>query len=356
MSGLKSFSRCLMLALVALGACGTDARAQTGDGAIDGWIAPYNSYRGGNNLPPASIQPGNYAYFNACHSPSAPAGENNCPSDLTYTPLAGAGGYQAYGVGVFNQPEGHYWAPYCYYEWYYDPNLDREIWFFVCSYYYVGYLPDQTFGTAAARIRFSQLTVLTPAGFYEYLSTLAFKSVNTHWNLENLFCRPILSWVPAESKCDPAKQDAYVIPFTYPYEPPNPGVGYDDKIHVDNPNCSSPVRTDTFVDRQLGCFAGYDSNWWSDLPAPFADTSVTDAPNPYVTTIGTVQPWAIQEGYLYSWQRNFWAYGLNNLASTEAKHFGGVTMWFDTFPCNGTPQICSFSVDQTRIGPNAPMQ
>jgi hypothetical protein len=25
-----------MLALVALGACGTDARAQTGDGAIDG--------------------------------------------------------------------------------------------------------------------------------------------------------------------------------------------------------------------------------------------------------------------------------------------------------------------------------
>ena len=356
MSGLKSFFRCVVLALVASGACGTDARAQTGDGAVDGWLVPYNSYRGGNNLPPTGLQPGNYPYFNACNSPSAPADEMNCPSDLTYTPLAGAGGYQAYGVGVLNEPAGHYWAMYCYYDWYYDPFLDREIWNFVCDWYYVGYLPDLSWGTAGARIAFSQLTVLTAAGYYEYLSTLAFKSVNTHWNLPSLFCRPSLSVLNVEAPCDPAQQDAYVIPFTYPEEPPNPGAGYDDKIQLQNPGCSLPVRTGYPADRQWGCFSGYDSTWYTDLPAPFADSSITDAPNPYVVTMGTTQPWAIQEGYLYSWKRDFWAYGYNNLLWTPANHLSAATIWVDVIPYYCTPQLCSFSVDQVRIGPTALVQ
>lgn len=357
MSLLKSLSRCLVLALVAWGACDTDAHAQTGDATIDAWIAPYNHYRGGNNLPPASLQPGNYPYFNACNSASAPSWEANCPSDLTYTPLAGAGGYQAFGAGIYNIPEGDYWYVFCYWYWYYDPNLDTYVFQFLCDYYYLGYFPAQTAGIAGARIAFSQLPVYTAAGYYEPLSTLAFKSVNTHWNLPSLFCRPDFSVLNVEAPCDSAQHDAYVIPFTYPETPPNPGAGYDDKIQIENPACPSWwIRTHSSLDRDVGCFSGHDSSWWSDLPAPFPDTTIIDVANPYVITVGSAQPWAIQEGYLYSWKRDFWAYGYNNLLWTYAKHFGVATYWVDGVLCNGTPQICFFSVDQTRIGPDALMQ
>src|SRR3970040_2023368 len=92
----------VLLATIVCVSWSVDACAQwTGDPTLDNWLASYQQ-RGGNNQSPVNLQPSNYPIFNGCRSGNAPGWESNCPSDLTYTPLAGAGGYQAFGVAITN--------------------------------------------------------------------------------------------------------------------------------------------------------------------------------------------------------------------------------------------------------------
>jgi hypothetical protein len=151
--------------------------AQTGDPLLDSWIAPHTR-KGGNTSVPLFLNPAAYPDITGCNSGIGPSWETNCPSDLTFTPNANTGGYQAFGVGISSYPASEYWDYGCYMQWQYvwhnDSGWQEEL-VLVCDYQLVS-LPAYANGEAGGRLRWgaSQFYYGFPAGNWT-LSTLAFK-------------------------------------------------------------------------------------------------------------------------------------------------------------------------------------
>jgi hypothetical protein len=345
-----ALSRALLLHALSFGAIWSNAvLAQSGDSIVDSWIGAYPQ-RGGNNTAPTSLQIAQYpSGWDKCNGSGAPDWEDNCPSDLTYTPGSN-GGYQAYGAGHMQVPGGDQWTSYCYWVWYYDPNIDNYVWYIQCDWYYLGYYPDHSFGIAGGRIRWSQTYVNDPSGTFQ-LSTLALKRASVHYGYPELDCEPGFWGGPTTHVCAPWKSNVYVVPYG---GHSGAGVGYEDKVLLQNAACPWWYwpRTDSATDREYGCYSGYDSDWWSDLPGAYKDNTIGDEGSDYVLGVGVSQPGNIQEGYVYGWWRVYWAWGLDSISGVS-RHIGSLAYWVDAFTCDGvTWGLCMFQVDQTNIGPS----
>lgn len=331
----------LSLAFIIFGA---SVHAQTGDYVINNWIGAYPT-TGGNNYA-SSLQTN--AYPNGwwtCNSAGAPSGESNCPSDLTYTPGSNPanGGYQAFGIGHMTVPSQHTWQAICYWTWYYDANIDNYVWYQVCDYYYLGWVDAHSFGIAAARFRFSTQAVETAYG-WRLLSTLALKGAAS-LPASSYDCN---NWHSAlTAPCAPGTQDAFVIPYGG-----GSGAGYEDKVLVQNVGCTAwPWRNDDTSDANAGCYQASNTDWYTDIPSAYRDTTKYDDAPIFVPAMGTAQPTALNEGVVYSWWRSYWAWGTHHVYG-PLMHNATATYHLAYHPvCDGvTPALCQFNTDQTVIG------
>lgn len=369
---MGSVNRLLMTTLL-LASClvAPVSRAQTGDLVVDLQINGH-TWRAGNNLPATSLVPSAYGSNpTACNSSGAPAWEDNCPSDLTYTPAAGTGGYQAFGVGISQVPGGTFYEyiPVLRQEWDYECNC--LIWVF--DYEYTEYtVAAHAFGRAFARIRFGDYLVNTIVGEH-YLSTLALKSASTHpAGLSSIECSPSRIYgFGFDSPCNPIKQNAYIVPrggLPTGIGTPSRGVGiaevgYEDKLIIPNPGCPSNYeRTGHYADAYQGCFTFDQYNWYSNIPAAYQDTTKFDKGSPYVAGVGTATPAALiaigagsNGAITYWWEINFIAFGTHSAAGQTVRHTANITTYGTGYPCipNSGP-LCQFNVDQTNIAPVSP--
>lgn len=320
------------------------ALAQTGDPIVDYYVTSYYQYRAGHTGAPENLNPSNYGNgvgydLLDCVYATSPSWETNCPSDLTYTPNANTGGYQAFGVGIKNWPAQAYWETECYWEdtWVWNPESHE--WEFdyvyVCDQHYVQ-TQAEAGGVAVGRVRWgaykSQFGI---GGPYHKVSTLAFKGSSFPP------CNPTLSPSGVEAPC--AGTGTYVA-----------GAGYEDKILIPD-NCPLPSRTGTYIDANSGCFYSYNGLWWSDLPSPYLDTTANDGPSYYIAAIGTPNASSIQEGWTYTWRVGFFHWG-NESVHGEVRHQGSLTikktispfcvLFSGTF---GENSACHFNVDQTLL-------
>ncbi len=313
---------------------------------MDYYVTSYYSDRAGNTASASNLQPSNYGNGSGydlidCAYATAPSWETNCPSDLTYTPNAHTGGYQAFGVGIKNYPQQDYWDYDCYYVdvWVWDEESHQWVleWQYVCEYTHVQ-VPAQVAGIAVARIKWGNYQSQFGLGGPSHtISTLAFKGSSF------LPCTPTLSPSGVEAPC--AGTGTYVA-----------GAGYEDKLLIPD-NCALPARTGTYVDAaaSFGCFYSYDGLWWSDLPSPYLDTTVSDGPSYYIAAIGTPTAANISEGVTYSWRVAFYQWG-NEAVHGEVRHQGGLTKKMPSSPfCSafsgtfGENAACHFNVDQTLL-------
>jgi len=313
------------------------ALGQTGDPVVDQWITSYYAHRAGNNLAPTSLTPSNYPNVLAC-STSTPVWENNCPSDLTYTPNANTGGYQAFGVGINSWPSQSYWDYDCTLEdvWVWDPELQQWVleWQVLC-YYQLVQVSAQAGGQAVSRVRWGSQQHAVQ-GSMRTISTLAF-------NGEDLAgCHP--SWNGSDAPC--TATGTFVE-----------GGGYEDKIVIPE-FCPLSRRTGTFMDANSGCFYSYNGLWVSNLPSPYLDTTAGDGPSNYVAAIGVASGVSIVENFTYTSRITFFQWGQETVNGNQIRHNGSVTVRLPfTSPCLlyapvfGLDAACFFNVDQTQIAP-----
>ncbi len=328
------------LSVVTIIAIREPAVAQSGDATIDSAIATYARRAGSSGVP--NFKPADYSNgVTACSGASpVPTWEQNCPSDLLYTPNGNTGGYQAFGVGINNVPGGAYWTQYCGY-------IPVEIgpgeyyWAWMCWWVPIT-LDDQTIGLAMARVTFGTQGVETPWGVRP-MSTLAFKANNLYQpDSSSVTCQP--DYIGDSAPCHP--------PNTYAVQ----NVGYEDKISIDDYGCTVPFtgRTGDSQDADRGCFVA--SSWDSDIPSAYLDTTKFDGAQLYIPSVGSSDPKGIAEGVTYYWDIQFYEMGLESSAPAEIVHSASVTTYLVVpgLGCANTPESianCYFQVDQTRISP-----
>jgi hypothetical protein len=146
-----------------------------------------------------------------------------------------------------------------------------------------------------------------------------------------------------DAPCDPSQSNVYTVP--------NPG--YEDKVVITDYGCNPPGgnRTNTQWEAQYGCWV-YDNYFYSDLPAAYQDTVILDDTINFTPASGSADPGSIQEGDSYFWYYEFFQFGLEQHSSLHhLKHNVGVTTKVPFIP--NCPQWCFFSVEQTKIAPDA---
>ena len=355
----NAFSSVLLCLLLAFSAVAT---AQSGDPTVDNWLAPFE-YKNGNNSIPTAIAPPNYPILNSCNSSSSPPDEANCPSDLLYTPNANTGGSQAFGMGANLWEGGQYYYTSCWLVPYYDSEGWLR-WTYYCQTQLVN-VTAHTYGIAAAAIKFGQQTIATPWGTTP-MSTLAFSShVYDGYNPQpQLRCTPNLIYVGTgwgSAPCNSSVENVYIVP----------NVGYEDKIVLSpDAGCNPPfwsvqpnLRSGEASDADYGCFVRDGSNWWTNLPSPYPDTTRLDGAATYVPGVGSASPEAIMEGQTYHWGLNFFQWGLEPGDHT-IRHSSAVTTFIDNVTGGSiigldcTPSRlydCYFNVDQTSISSTSPL-
>ena len=310
----------------------------SGDSTIDNWLNGAQ-YKGGSSAAPTTLNPSNYTTgLDKCNSTQAISSENNCTSDLFYTPNANTGGYQAFGVGFTNYASGTYYYPVCYIYWAwngqdYVPTL-------YCNWYQYT-INAHTYGAATARVKFGSNTTSTLWGT-KPISTLAFKANNVYTPYySSVVCQP--NYTGSQAKCTSSSNAISV-----------PNVGYEDKILVADHNCSLTQRTGSSSDANYNCFVRDGSQWWTDLPSPYPDTTYLDPGAWYVPSIGSAAPEQITEGYTYFWYLNFYQWAWESAASHTIYHGSSITTEITYAPnCSGSQLWnCFFQVDQTYIAPS----
>lgn len=319
--------------------------AQTGDPVVDYYVpVTYYPYRAGSTTSPSNLQPSNYGTLGfqliGCAYASAPSWEDKCPSDLTFTPNAHTGGYQAYGVGVKNWPAETRTITDCGWEdtWVWDEKSHEWVieWIYVChGETYT--IPAEAGGYAVGRIKWgtTQFPWSIAGPPYHTLSTLAFKGSSFPP------CNAVLAPDGETAPC--TGTGTYVA-----------GAGYEDKLLIPD-NCSLTQRTGTSADQNAGCFLG--GSWVSDLPSPYLDTTATDAPAYFVASVGTPNAASLQAGVTYTWRMGFRQRG-NESVHGQVRHQGSITKKFmnaafctlfsGTFGVNPS---CYFNVDQVLLAP-----
>jgi hypothetical protein len=179
-------------------------------------------------------------------------------------------------------------------------------------------------------------------GYYDS-STLAFTGY------DEPACTYYLPDLNSSAVCAPGLTDRVLVP----------GAGYEDKVAIPNPQCSG-TRTGTYVDLYAGCFfpqTTLGSSSYTNLPAPYVDTTFLDSAPTYVASMGSAYAEGIVPGQMYYSTILFWAYGnppLENLAPVA--HLGAVT---EQEPiavpgCPGSFQACArFNVDAVKVSDDA---
>jgi hypothetical protein len=332
-------SRKLLLAFLLV--IPAQAFAQSGDPVVDSHLVPYYEHRRSSSAPPSALSPTNYGSGSAllgCASSSAPSHETNCPSDLTYTPNANTGGYQAFGVGIHNIPYSEQWITECYiletWEWDWEAGTWVLTFYYWCdTYLYV--TRAEVSGFAISRIKWGA-TYATIPNASTPLSTLAFKGTN----LANCNPKP---GVIAEAPC--LSNGTYV-----------PSAGYEDKIIIPD-NCPRAERTGLATDFTDGCFWSQQGLWMSDMPAAYQDTTAADRGDQFVISVGTASAASLNEGTMYTNRTWFGQLGTETIRPGPVRHTGSVTVPRSLAPFCLLYQstfgqaACMFNVDQVQITP-----
>jgi len=346
----------MLFVLLAIASPPREATAQSGDPIVDSYLTSYYTNRVGSTAPPTNLilsnygdHPNNYLKCDVIATPSAPPWEVNCPSDLTYTPNAHTGGYQAFGVGLKNIYATSYWDYYCTLEeqWVWDPELGEYVleYVYVC-YYELVQVPAEVTAIAVARIKWGSNSYVFNdfTGLTLKLSNLAFMG-GPEPPVEN--CDPENIIFGADAHC--------TYPGTYVSE-----AGYEDKIIVPD-SCSLSSRTGTWSDFYNGCF--HSAGGYTDLPSAYVDTNAADpGTGPFVLSVGTARARDLVTGTTYTWRLYFGQGGNEPVTGSQVlRHTGSVTVKqpFHVF-CNlyasvfGENAACFFSVDQTNLTPAVP--
>ncbi|HEX6996210.1 MAG TPA: hypothetical protein VF339_18925 [Gammaproteobacteria bacterium] len=336
---------CFALLLASSAGIGT-ASAQTGDQLVDDIIAGF-AHKAGNSTTSSNLDLAAYTNPIACNSPSAAPHENNCPSDVTYSPSSYTGGGQTFGVGMTNYPGGVvlYAIPYLVYEPYWDTNCDCYLYHWVVYWdLYLVEVPPITRGVAAAAVTWGE-DPYTPLHPSIPLSTMAFK-------YNGLVDRCDPTYTGREAPCggnDPESDVTYID-----------GAGYEDKLYIQEA-CSLSDRTDTINDAYAGCFISLEG--WTTLPSPvYLDTTSQDDGPTFTPGVGMVGPYAIEEGTKYYWYIYFGAYGNEPIVGQTAQHRNAITYRIGYSPfCLAFESVfghaaCYFNVDNTPLSPAAQIQ
>jgi hypothetical protein len=339
----------LWLGLLGSGAFVPAARADyvIGDGFVDSLIFNYNS-KGGRVDTGWVVNPYKYAPNpNACNRYSFDGFEGRCPNDSTYTPSYDTGGYQAWGAGLQNYEGGYYYQNVYYVCW--DYNGDLGYTYTICWDTYWTYVPPYVEGRVATHLKWGRgangvNAIPRSSGYYDS-STLAFTGDD----------QPACSFYDLDFSggmiCAPPLTDRVYVP----------DAGYEDKVAVPNPSCPpSRQRAGDYTDRYYGCFyaeSSLGSASYTNLPAPYVDTTFTDSAPTYVASMGSAYAAGIVPGQMYYATIYFWAYGNPQInGNGPTAHVGAVTMasWAAVPLCPGGFQACArFNVDSVKVSDDA---